>query len=339
MNPIFNFLFNKHGWIRHILFWAVSLWVMTYMASQNSIPTKIDVLYALMIHAALLPLAYINIRVLIPYLFSKEKPLAYLGCVLIMLAVCFGIHHFTFIWVVPELSRWSLYMVDFMPTSSLIFLLAIYWGVSTLLTLSKGWWRSQQLERENLKLSLQALEAQINPHFLFNSLHSLYALALKKSDQTPELLLSLSNMLRYMLYRTQEEFVPIEEEINYLNDYIAFQRLRSEDTVSIGWEISGNPKGVQIAPLLMVPLIENAFKHGIGPGDSEIHLLLEISEHQVNLRTTNTLWPKKAQAQQDGGIGIENVRKRLVMVYPDRHALSIKSTEDEFSINLTLQLS
>ncbi|HAA10438.1 MAG TPA: hypothetical protein DCE41_01595 [Cytophagales bacterium] len=331
--------FFRFVWIRHSLFWAVSVYTLGHLFAASAETAFLDYLYSAMVHVALVPLVYTNLRLLIPFLFSREKYALYLFSCLGSLVFAFGIHSISFQYLVPQLANWSYYMVDFIPQISLLFLFAIYLGISTLLSLSKSWWIKQQLEKENLQLSLKALQAQVNPHFLFNSLHSLYALSLKKSPQTPDLLLNLSEMLRYMLYRTTAAKVPLKEEIDYLSHYIAFQRLRTEANVEIQWEVNGEVIGM-VAPLLLVPLVENAFKHGIGPGDSFVRLVIEIQEKQLKFISQNSRWPELTTSvpSETGGIGMENVGQRLQLLYPNQHTLEVNQSETEFHVSLHLIL-
>ncbi|MEL6535995.1 MAG: histidine kinase [Bacteroidota bacterium] len=339
MSHPFITIFFRYTWIRHSLFWAVSIYTLGHLFAASAETSFLDYLYSGMVHLSVLPLVYLNLRVLVPKLFSQERYGLYLLACAMNVLLAFGIHTISFQYLVPQLAHWSYYMVDFIPQVSLLFLFAIYLGISTLLSLSKSWWIKQQLEKENLQLSFKALQSQINPHFLFNSLHSLYALALKNSPQTPDLLLNLSEMLRYMLYRTSAQKVPLSEEVEYLHHYVAFQKLRTEEHVDIQWEVElENPS--MIAPLLLVPLVENAFKHGVGPEASFVHLKLVCQENQLVFTGKNSRWPElaKSSPKESSGIGMENVRQRIQLMYPNQHQLEVNQTETEFHISLSLTL-
>ena len=331
-------IFQHHRWLRHCLFWAVSVTFLTWYFAVGPFISWIDLLYAGLLHLSLVPVVYLNLRIFIPRLLERNWYLRYLLAVAASLLVGYGIHELTFEVLVPQLKTVSLFLVSFAEWQILATLFASHWILSTLLHLSGSWWTSQQLERENLQLSLQSLQAQVNPHFLFNSLHSLYALSLQQSPRTPELLLSLSEMLRYMLYHSQANRVPLAQELEYLNHLVAFQRVRADDHVTIHWEVVGEPGQLEIAPLLMVPVVENAFKYGIGPGPSDIFIQLRIEHGHLQLTTRNQKWPQAEIQSETGGIGLSNVQQRLALQYPNGHQMEVSETDDSFTLNLNLAL-
>lgn len=257
----------------------------------------------------------------------------------VALSIVIGValHSWLFQIISPFTATYGFYMVSFLDWQVITLLLSLYWLLSTLFNLSKAWWRNQRLEKENLRLSLHALQSQVNPHFLFNSLHSLYALALKNSAKTPELLLNLSDMLRYMLYQSQHETIPISAEINYLTHYVDFQKLRVEEHVSILYEVRGDHPSIAIAPLLLAPIVENAFKYGIGPGNSLVKILITLAPHRVTLETQNTVWNQQPTRQhEEGGIGLRNVIKRLGLLYPHNHSLDTQTSNDTYNTKLSV---
>lgn len=328
---------QQQPWLRHLLFWGVSLTGITWYYATSGALGLIDWAYAGVLHVVLVPWVYFNLRWLVPCFLRRERYGQYaLGLLLGGLAA-YGLHELIFRGLMPHLANWSFYMVSFYQWQPLAWLLGIYGAACTLLKQSQGWWRTEQLERENLALSLAALQAQVNPHFLFNSLHSLYALARKQAPNTPELLLALSDMLRYMLYQAREERVSLAQEVEYLEHYLAFQRLRTDDSTTIQWEVVGDPTALQVVPLLLVPLAENAFKHGLGPGPSVINLSLEITPQGFSFTSQNTLWPDQKRLDS-GGLGLDNVRQRLQGHYPKRHSFSAAPQGKEFLVHLMVKL-
>ncbi|MEL6536013.1 MAG: histidine kinase [Bacteroidota bacterium] len=191
---------------------------------------------------------------------------------------------------------------------------------------------------------LSTLKSQLNPHFLFNSLNNLYGLSVTKSDKLPGLMLRLSDLLRYSLYDTQTERVPLSKEIDYLINYVELERIRLEDTVEIELALEGDPEGKYIVPLLLIPFIENAFKHH-GPSQeygAKINIQLKIEEKALTLDCYNTIDPAgKRQAEEvaEGGIGTENTQKRLALLYPKAHSLVTEKTEDTYRVQLSLPLT
>ncbi len=202
-----------------------------------------------------------------------------------------------------------------------------------LLTIKK----EESIKAQQINAELVLLKSQISPHFLFNVLNSLYALSLKMSAQTPDVILRLSDILRYSLYETQEKEISISKEIHILNTYIEIERLRLPASASIAFDYRQAEDSVMIAPMLLLPLVENAFKHGADStiGASHIHAALYCSDSTLLFECENSF---KEQAVSDfGGIGIENIRKRLQLLYPSRHSLDIDKNENTFSVTLEIK--
>ncbi|MBN2601880.1 MAG: histidine kinase [Candidatus Marinimicrobia bacterium] len=214
---------------------------------------------------------------------------------------------------------------------------------ATAIKLLKHWYAAQQrnliLSREMIASELQLLKSQIHPHFLFNTLNNLYALALEKSDKTPEVILKLSELLDYMLYECNRPQVALEREIEMLHNYIAIESLRYDEHLKLSFNIEGNPAGKQVAPLLLLPFIENSFKHGKASqqGELVIDITISVQSNHLNAVITNSIAGKPGI--NDGTeLGLQNVQKRLDLLYPQRHSLVIQQTEDQYSVNLMLEL-
>lgn len=199
--------------------------------------------------------------------------------------------------------------------------------------------RLQDYEKEKNRAELSYLKAQINPHFLFNSLNSIYALALEKSDQAPEAVLKLSGMMRYVLNDAKQEFVPLEKEIAYITDYVALQQIRLGDTATINYTVSGNTLGCKIAPMLVIPFVENAFKYGVNPEKkSVIGIDVNTSEGVFKLHVINNKVKTLSYPEEKNEIGLENTKQRLQLVYPGKHDLVLHETEDTFEVTLQIRL-
>lgn len=209
-----------------------------------------------------------------------------------------------------------------------------------------GWFRSresqQEMERAKLSAELQALKHQINPHFLFNVLNGLYGLAFKHDDEpTAEGIAKLSQLMRYMLYDSNSSRVPLQREIAYLEDYIDLQRLRLSDQVQIDLVVHGQVSGKEIAPMILIPFVENAFKHGISTvHPTTIRIELALAEQVLRLRVRNPIHPSHPgrDSQVAGGIGLPNVRQRLAILYPKAHQLDIFEANGIYEVNLTIAL-
>jgi hypothetical protein len=200
--------------------------------------------------------------------------------------------------------------------------------------------RLKQTEAEKLHAELAYLKAQVNPHFLFNTLNSIYSLALEKSDRTPDAIVKLSSLMRYVLLETSREKVPLEQELTYLSDYIQLQQTRFEGSSFVDFSISGQPEGKSIAPLLLIPFIENAFKHGVNPEEpSAILIRIDIVDDQLILLVTNKKLASPQPIPIPSGLGIKNTRLRLQLLYPARFILNIDDGTKDFSVSLTLKLT
>ena len=202
--------------------------------------------------------------------------------------------------------------------------------------------RSRELENQQLISELQFLKAQINPHFLFNTLNNLYYLAVSESSRTPEVIAKLSGMMRYMLYDSNHPLVPLSKEIEYIENYLSLERLRLDDRVPITFEVEGQVEGVRIAPLILITFLENAFKHGVSGAADDVFITvrLDVNEGSCHYRVTNSkLAADSKTLSEKSGIGLQNVRRRLELSYPDRYELQTDETEDRYRVDLQLQLT
>lgn len=204
-----------------------------------------------------------------------------------------------------------------------------------------GWYIAQkqkaELINQNQASELALLRSQINPHFLFNTLNNIYSLVYKKSDNAPEAVMKLSSIMRYMLYDAIEDKVLLEKEIEYLKSFIELQELRLMNKNFVSFDIHGKLEGRTIAPMILMPFIENAFKHGSkqvkSPG---IIVDLTIKEHLIIFKVANYLAKSSTEKDEAGGIGVHNINRRLELIYPDKHRLEIKKTLDMFQIQLEI---
>ena len=188
---------------------------------------------------------------------------------------------------------------------------------------------------------MRALKAQIDPHFLLNTLNNLYSLALDNDARTAELLLRLSQSMRYRLYECGEDRAPLQGEIDFIRNYLELQQLRLGRQPNIHWQIDGPVEGKRIAPLLFMPYIENAFKHGLRGAYERAYLniRLAVQEKSLLLTVENSKPPKRIPTEgQPAGIGLLNTQKRLELLYPERHELKIIDSADAFSVRLKIDL-
>lgn len=197
-----------------------------------------------------------------------------------------------------------------------------------------------ELREQRLQLELNSLRSQLNPHFFFNTLNNIYSLAQQQSLQTAEIVAKLSDLMRYVLYDAGNDFVPLEKEIRFVENYIALERLRYNNDGSVKFEWQGRAKGKQVAPLLFIPYVENAFKHGlqqvIDSGFVNVVVVLVNNELIVEIKNSK---PGGEIAHAAGGIGMANAEKRLQLLYPGKHALRVNNKPGMFDVSLTIDIS
>ena len=197
--------------------------------------------------------------------------------------------------------------------------------------------RALKAEADKANAELSFLKAQINPHFLFNTLNNIYSLAAVKSGHTAESIMKLSNIMRYVTDDIREEYVPLENEVSFISDYIDLQRLRLGDKMEVGFLVSGKITGKKIAPLMLMTFIENVFKYGISKHEpSAIDIQLTATSDMIRFFCQNKLYPAPRQAESTG-IGIDNTKQRLQHLYPGKHELSIKTENGKYTVLLILQ--
>ena len=199
--------------------------------------------------------------------------------------------------------------------------------------------KNQLLEKENLQTELKFLRSQFNPHFLFNGLNNIYFLIKKDPDLAADSLAIFSDILRYQLYECNESKIPIQQEVQFLKNYIEFAQLRKNRVlVDANW--SNQLNGQQIAPLLLLPMVENAFKHVSKwkEKENQIHFNLVIHQQTLIFESSNTFDPNTKSNDKLGGIGIENLKRRLALLYPNKHQLKINQNAEQYAIQLNLDL-
>jgi hypothetical protein len=218
---------------------------------------------------------------------------------------------------------------------NLIYFLAVVF-FSLMVKMNSRW---KQADKERLKAELSYFKAQINPHFLFNTLNTIYSLAIQKADNTPEAVVKLSGMMRYVISDASSDYVPLEKEISYISDYIELQRIRFGDTVNIDFNPLDLASGPQIAPLILIPFIENAFKFGVNPEkDSFISISIKLSGRELHMRVFNKKVDDRQKNESVSGLGISNARHRLDLLYPDKYRLFIEDKETEYTVDLYIIL-
>jgi len=290
----------------------------------------------------LIVLFYTNSLILIPKFLTKNKIgiyiLSILTSIILYIILCVlsdYLNHVIF--SIPRCH--PLYFIIPKSFFAALFIL----GLSTSFKVTIEWFNSErqkkELETEKLASELAFLKSQINPHFLFNTLNNVYSLAFKKSDDTPAAIIKLSKLMRYMLYESNENQVFLSKEIEYLHNYIDLQKLRLPNTIKIIFNVEGDIEGRLIEPMLLIPFVENAFKHGISYVDnSKISISIKLSAYELLFVIENKINNAKITEESGSGIGLSNVKRRLTLLYPNKHTITINDNNDEFKVTLKINL-
>jgi hypothetical protein len=328
-------------WWQHLRFWCAAFLILFWIFQTSDSIGKIDVIYTLVFLIPLVLIVYVNLYVLIPRFLKTERYLLF-GTFVLSLAFA-GAYILKLLfesWIDYILPGY--YFISYYEVSTLILFTASFLFLTSLLKLSKGWFKLMKLERMNATQQLQSLQSQINPHFLLNSLQTIYALSLEKSDRTPDVILQLSEVLKYNLYDTDQSVIKLEKELSMVSDYVDMYRHRIDpELVEIKLEVKGDPGEENIAPMLLIPFIENAFKHGLrgDPGHAFIHIDLCIADGEVVFEVANSYGTsEELDLEETQGIGIENTRQRLELLYPGKFQLRIEDLSTTFKVKLNLEI-
>ncbi|WP_374948845.1 sensor histidine kinase [Mucilaginibacter sp.] len=327
----------------HTLFWTSIISFFMFIAYNGGHTGLTSLLVLFVVFGIInIGLFYLNYLVLIPKYLDKKKYKLY-AIYVIGALVAIGLAKYgTAIITKPiTLTRMGKTISFWQYTFSTTFTSIIFIFLSTVLKFTVDWFLNERIQRdlENQRLSaeLSFLKSQINPHFLFNSLNSIYSLAYQKSDTTPDAILKLSEIMRYMLYECNDNKVDLSKELQYLQNYIDLQKIRFGDNAFIQFEVNGEVTNQHIAPLLLISFIENAFKHGITNDPKvPISLRINLADGQFYFFIQN----KKSSHNRDasGGIGLVNVQRRLDLLYPDKYNLDIRDETDTYTVQLSLVL-
>ncbi len=330
----------------HIIAWGLLLMVpflSAYQVIQSFTPTATISFIPIIISSLfLIIIFYFNYFVLIPKFLLLKKYLLYVITLVLSIVTAFVLSgvFFNLFGVNPgNIASFNPMLIKIEPVmrANAFLTLSVSILASISLTIND---HLRQLEKEKLIAQISSLQFQINPHFLFNTLNNIYATAIDTSPRTADMVDKLSEMMRYTMKETQNDFVPLEEEINYLNNYIELQKLRLDSKIKFDYIVEGELTGLQIAPMLLIPFVENAFKHGVNSEqDSSIRVNIKINESEIHfLVANNKVDIQSGIKENSNGLGIENTKHRLALIYPSRHLLTIKETENDFIVSLHINL-
>ena len=325
-------------------------WTALYLFAAEIFISGLDKLITLIAFVQYIIVSYINTLLLVPYFFRRDKYWLYaflvLGDVILGAFLSFIFYYYIFSFLLPEDLRKNIGTLSFFVLQ--IFLNLLFIGFTSYLKfiidaakLNKVTKKVYQIEKEKIEAELKALKAQINPHFLFNSLNNIYSLSLVNSDQTPSVILKLSDILRYMLYECNEQYVSLEKELNYLKNYVELQKIRLKNNSNVSFSVNGNAQDYKISPLLFTTLIENAFKYGnnSNPEDSLISIIFTIEKDKIVGTIKNSIEKEdNVENEKSGGIGLKNLKRRLDILYPDNYNFDCEEENDRFKAKLIVPL-
>jgi sensor histidine kinase YesM len=289
--------------------------------------------------AAEIAFTYLVVYMLVPlYFVQHKKVLAFTGFI-----VSFFILFYAYYFIQDKSSGKLFYNLWFITGNFIgigpMFILFLFLSVKMMKNYYLKTEEREQKQREKTNAEIQLLKAQVHPHFLFNTLNNIYSFTLSKSPQAPMLVDKLNNTLYYMINECKAQFVYLEKEIQSLNDYIELEKIRYGGRLTIQVEIRGDYMNKLITPLLMIPFIENSFKHGASKMLKEpwIKLFIQTDENILHFSLINSK-PAEENAVSKKGIGLNNVKKRLELLYPQDHLLTIESTPNTFTVNMQIPL-
>ncbi|RKD91180.1 sensor histidine kinase [Mangrovibacterium diazotrophicum] len=330
----------------HILFWIASL-VFALLSFDIVSEHKLNISPDLILKAIILNMGfalsvYINFYLLIPRFLKNQKYIFYTFWLILTLFVASLAASLILSWVDQRNFTRLLLSANFFTSAGYVLITSLAKFLADWIELQDIWLRYNKAERQRLEAELKTLKAQINPHFLFNSLNNIYSLALIKSDKTPHLILKLSDLMRHVLYESRENFIPLKKEISFVTNFIELQRIRLSEQVKIRYELKGEVSERKIMPLIFEPFLDNAFKHGpkTSTDDVFIDIRLDIRQDDLTFEVRNSCNPEMiGKAKGAHGVGLENVGQRLEMLYGSKdYKLDINTAENVFAVKLNVKL-
>ena len=329
--------------VYHSIMWSIYIVFMIFFNSSNeSWWYSITNVSLHTIFVAIL--VYINFKYLIPNYLSNKQFIRYFSALAFAALVATPLELICLYWNLSGRPAAQANLIENQWSHFSVLLLVL--SVSSVLKIVKEWFVQQRIQRDlewrNLQSELSFLKSQINPHFLFNTLNSLYALTLKKSDKAPEIVLRLSEMMRYMLYECNEKAVSLERELQYMENYLALERTRYGNKAHIEFDyIIDNLQAYNIAPLLFITFLENSFKHGLSHQieGGYVAAYLHAENNVLDFHIENSKNDAKDERYFKGGIGLKNVQRRLELLYPNGYELTTSEDEESYTVHLTLQLA
>ncbi len=344
----------RHNIAAHLSFWLGSMILMLFFFYYNDDKVHVDLSIlskAFIINLGFAVAVYINLYLLIPRYLKQKNYVFYVFWLIVLLSVVGAFIQFLLIYPLRNILDLGDRLKSFDPDlhAAYFFATLIYVAFTSFVKFIKDWLTMQDLnlrlakiEQQKLEAELKTLKGQLNPHFLFNSLNNIYSLSLLNSGKVPGLILTLADLMRHIIYESREKYIAIEKEIEFVNNFIEMQKIRTSGNAEIKYEIHGQVPPAQIAPLLFEPFIDNAFKHGLPgiPGKDHIHITFDFRKPDWLLFSISNNFENPVKPQvKEGGIGLSNVKQRLQYLYqPSDYRLQITDHDHVHLVNLHLKL-
>ena len=337
-------IINNHL-LQHSLFWGLSYFILLRLYAYQDELYASHYIFAFLFHISLVFVVYLNLRIAIPYFLEQKRYGLFFVLFILLFLLAILLNEFTFTnfsdWLFPDY-----YFISYYTYFEIAQFIGSYLAISILLKFSKAWFRLKEqeqqislLQKEKSEAELLNLKAQIQPHFLFNNLNSLYALAEEQDPRTPEIILNLADNMRYLLYDADISEVPLEKELDFIKNYLRLQALRLNDPTAIQFQLEGAPNNRSIAPLLLLPFLENAFKHGKITIKMPLRIQLRIHQGELSFSISNNIRTKDPHLPEKiGGIGLKNIQQRLAILYPNKHEINFKQGANLFHVDLKIKL-
>ncbi len=345
LNPYLKKLNNHSPFIFNLALWFTAFIIVLFIFSKGQKPIKVDYIYTLCFILSVAIPVIINLYLCIPTLLKKEKYKSFILAFILNLLVFTQLHLWFFEPLINSFFP-DYFFISYHSNTNLIIIFSIFLVATTLIKLSEDWFyfnrnenRDLKLRNEQIQLQLSTLRSQINPHFLFNSLNVIYALTVQKKEGIKDAIIQLSDILRYVIYDSDSEKVTLKDEIKLLKNYIEFQKHRVHGFNNIKTHNIIENESFSIYPMLLLPLIENSFKHGI-KGDltkTFINISMLQKGDNFNFKIENNCDAESnAATDEESGVGLENIRKNLEIVYPNAHQFTINKDHDIFTVELII---
>lgn len=343
-------LFQRHRLtLLHIIFWCIylsfNLYQISFYQQRRGYDWTNAVLFAGVQFLFTFAIAYLNYFIMLPRFIRHKNIWKYLAEFTVPFIVLVALRIYIQRMMVEGSPRADYFYSNMFVVQVVAINLFITVFVS-MLRFAVDWFeleaKKKAIENERLTAELNFLKAQINPHFLFNTLNNLYYLAFSKSDNTTTVIEKLSQMMRYMIYDSNHPKVPLDKEIEYMKNYISLEQLRLNNQVPIRFKIEGNTENKWIAPLIFITFLENAFKHGLNnhTADAWVNVSIKLNGNQCTYLVENSKLPPANDTKEGkSGVGLQNVQRRLELSYPGQYTLTVSDNADRYAVQLNITLN